>query len=202
MTSVVPRGLEAYVRILHPFIGPFDGQGRPDLSPRDIAANLDRELHPLAPVDQLIEGLDEAGIEQLDIQLPIPGAIPTTIAQVLADVLGEHTSTPELCYFAIWEGKAGLRPRQGIGAAFQIPGRRMFLYSAPTNAATERFDCESLASAYPPNLWWPADHAWCVATEIDHRCTYVGCDRAAAHELLTHPGLDAFEVQPDDMPWG
>lgn len=202
VTSVLPSGFEAFLRVLHPFAGPFDGQDRPELACGELAARLGRQLRPLAPVDQLIEGLDETALERLDVILPTPGALPTTIAHSIVDVLGRHTAMPKVCYFAVWEGYGGLHPRQGFGAAFQIPSRRMYLYAAPIAAATERFDCESFPSAYPPNIWWAADQAWCVVTEIDYRCTYIGCDGTAARELLTHPKLDAFQVQPHDIPHG
>jgi hypothetical protein len=48
-------------------------------------------------------------------------------------------------------------------------------------------------SQYTPSLWWPDDHAWCVATEIDFEFTYVGGSFALIDELLTHP---EFKVQP------
>ena len=201
VTSMVPSGFEVYVRVLHPFIGPFDGTDRPDLAGGELAARFGCEFRPLAPIDQLIEGMDEKILEKFDVILPDPGAIPTRVAQGVADVLGRHTGTPEQCYFAIWEGYGGLRPSQGFGAPFEIPARRMLLYSAPIAAATEQFDSDSLVSAYHPNLWWPADHSWCVATDIDYRCTYIGCDRATAQQLLSRSDIEVFEVQPTDTPW-
>ena len=44
------------------------------------------------------------------------------------------------------------------------------------------------------NLWWPADRAWCVATEIDFAWTYVGGTRAVVDALLADPRLDAVET--------
>jgi hypothetical protein len=40
------------------------------------------------------------------------------------------------------------------------------------------------------NLWWPDDHAWCVATEIDLDSTYVGASEACIEELLANSKLE------------
>jgi hypothetical protein len=47
-----------------------------------------------------------------------------------------------------------------------------------------------------PNLWWPDDHAWCVATEIDLKSTYVSCDEACAAEILARAELEALTIDP------
>jgi hypothetical protein len=41
-----------------------------------------------------------------------------------------------------------------------------------------------------PNLWWPADRSWCIASEIDLPWTYVG----GSEELITAV-LDAAELE-------
>lgn len=46
------------------------------------------------------------------------------------------------------------------------------------------------------NLWWPDDHAWCVATEIDINTTYIACSEACRDDILAMPELEAFEVNP------
>jgi hypothetical protein len=44
------------------------------------------------------------------------------------------------------------------------------------------------------NLWWPADHAWCVATEIDLDSTYVGGSEACIEELLANSELEVARL--------
>jgi hypothetical protein len=44
-----------------------------------------------------------------------------------------------------------------------------------------------------PNLWWPADRAWCVASDIDLPSTYLGGTRALVEEV---PGDDRLEAVP------
>jgi hypothetical protein len=46
------------------------------------------------------------------------------------------------------------------------------------------------------SLWWPDDHAWCVATEIDFVTTYIGCDERCSDEILRLDDVESFEVDP------
>jgi hypothetical protein len=43
-----------------------------------------------------------------------------------------------------------------------------------------------------PNLWWPDDRSWCVASEIDFPYTYVGGSSKLIEEILAHPLLEAL----------
>ncbi|MDO5494425.1 MAG: hypothetical protein Q4G64_01765, partial [bacterium] len=53
-----------------------------------------------------------------------------------------------------------------------------------------------------PSLWWPADRAWCVATEIDFDSTLVGGSAAAIDAVLASPDLEALPIHPDiDLTW-
>jgi hypothetical protein len=46
-----------------------------------------------------------------------------------------------------------------------------------------------------PNIWWPEDRAWVVATEIDDWTTYVGGTKACVEDLLAS---EVLEVVPSD----
>ena len=50
---------------------------------------------------------------------------------------------------------------------------------------------------HSPNLWWPDDRAWCVATEIDLAWTYVGGSAALIDDVLASAALEAQPVSPD-----
>lgn len=47
------------------------------------------------------------------------------------------------------------------------------------------------------NLWWPDDHAWCVATDIDFSWTYLAGTEALADELTNHPKLEVIRTRLD-----
>jgi hypothetical protein len=48
-----------------------------------------------------------------------------------------------------------------------------------------------------PNLWWPDDRSWCVASEIDFPYTYVGGPTKLIEEILAHPLLEALPATVD-----
>ncbi|HEX3394170.1 MAG TPA: hypothetical protein VHS52_06550 [Acidimicrobiales bacterium] len=85
-------------------------------------------------------------------------------------------------------------------ARMQLPGRDYLLLAGPLSAALrigwhmrpDRFDTQS------PNLFWPADRAWCAASEIDFDSTLVGGTAELVDAILATPALDAWAVRPDD----
>ncbi|MGX1805083.1 hypothetical protein ACWIGI_05160 [Nocardia sp. NPDC055321] len=53
-----------------------------------------------------------------------------------------------------------------------------------------------------PQLLWPADHAWVLATEIDFDSTIIAGDRALIDAVLADNGFEAFEIAEDsDLSW-
>jgi hypothetical protein len=59
---------------------------------------------------------------------------------------------------------------------FRVPAREYRLLAGPIDAVAESVVDSPWSQS--PNLWWPHDHAWCVATEIDLNTTYIGCTEA------------------------
>lgn len=49
-----------------------------------------------------------------------------------------------------------------------------------------------------PNIWWPEDRSWCVASEIDFDSTLVAGSGALVSELTAIPNLESFPVYPND----
>jgi len=58
-------------------------------------------------------------------------------------------------------------------------------------------DLAAPLGAQTPSLWWPQDHAWCVATEVDFKTSYIGADRRCAQGLVSLPGVEVATVSPD-----
>ncbi|MGC3995916.1 MAG: hypothetical protein QM779_17670 [Propionicimonas sp.] len=53
-----------------------------------------------------------------------------------------------------------------------------------------------------PALIWPADHAWCVASEIDFDSTIVAGPRDLVDAVLAAPAVEALEVpEHGDLTW-
>jgi hypothetical protein len=221
VTSIVPGGFDAYVRLLHPIGAGKDTESRGRWS--DVAAwsgqalDRDSQFHAIA--------VSQDGSEQPP---PWPGATPhqgslePDDAGALIDVLGRHTTTPARCWFCIWEGygwggEASLAHRAELaghladppipaevlaGPRVQLPWRDYFLYSGPIDVALAFVDSE----AQTPNLFWPEDRAWCVASEIDLSSTYVGGSGRLADELVADHRVEALAAEPTDAtsrvaPW-
>ena len=77
-----------------------------------------------------------------------------------------------------------------------LPCRDYLLFEGPLEGATDFGTYLTKEHFLPqsPNLFWPDDHAWCVATEIDLYCTLVGGSHALADSLTANPALEAWRV--------
>jgi hypothetical protein len=152
---------------------------------------------------------------------PEVGNLPAPVLATLLDVLGRATGGGE-CYHALWEGHGWL---DGTGVSFLVfegsppalppppalpeevlagprlvlPAREHLLFRGPLGAARSIGDHASgRFSPQSPNLLWPEDRSWCVATEIDFDSTLVAGPQALVDAVLAEPGLEAWPVGPDD----
>jgi hypothetical protein len=119
---------------------------------------------------------------------PEVGYLPEELRQALVAALRRHTTTPDRCWFAVWEGYGGLGHDVRSGATFDVPGRRYYVLAGPIECVAGFAD--------GPNLWWPDDRAWCVATEVDLNTTYIGGSEACSRELVERPELEALQIDP------
>jgi len=46
--------------------------------------------------------------------------------------------------------------------------------------------------------WWPDDHAWCVASEIDFPYTYVGGSQELIAAIIDDPAIEALPATDTD----
>ena len=187
-----------------------------DLSPATwVLAALEGDQRP-----GRVGGFVPAGFEAYGRILHPPeaaeGRLPARECGTLASLLGTFTSTPGTCWFCVWDG-------YGVGGSPLIRTRPRIAYlRARARARIERSrrdrwfrslprvhtrtrdyllfrgDVASAATFWPsPNIWWPQDRAWCVATDIDARSTYLGGGRACVDGVLSSNSLEAMEVSID-----
>jgi hypothetical protein len=127
----------------------------------------------------------------------------------LSQVLDAHTSTPTWIWYCMWDGYAWMHGGAAVsgrppgvapldvqaGGRVRLPAREYYLYSGDLSVA---FALMADPWRLQPNLWWPQDHAWCVATEIDLVVTYVGGSMALVESIAGDSTFHARPVTPDD----
>jgi hypothetical protein len=219
VAAIVPGGFPAYVRVLHPARG---AEGRP-VRWAEVAAWSGRTMHPLAQFHAISRPAASAptGPRPWDGEDPQDGNLPAELLRILCTTLAEHTSTPKSCWFCLWNGYGWLygSPSVGVigdrgsipvppafpaevleGPRVRLPGRDYLLFAGSLAAAPQLGWTSPGGGFFPqsPNLFWPQDHAWCVASEIDLFCTLVAGSEALAEALVGDPRLEAWRVQPAD----
>lgn len=216
--SVVPAGFDAYARIFHPAWRSEVGT-LIEVRWSEVAEWSGRTVH--------------AEMQFHSISMPIParhtgpypwsgeprlGVLSVQQASALIGLLAKHTSTPDHCWFCLWDGYGYLTgaiaplvarvsdhgysgrpvpPRSAIRpprpklktSRVRLPGRDYLLFTGPVAKGEGCVD--------GPNLWWPEDRSWCVASEIDFPYTYVGGSNKLIEEILAHRLLEALPATLD-----
>lgn len=193
--ALVPAVFEAYARIFHPAVR-YAGDDDIEVPWSEVAAHNGTAAHPLIQWNALTRGPVESQPPVWD-DGPSEGHLPVAVAARLSDVLRAHTATPEDCLFGRWDGfgydlpRPDLPPRLLLRGGHDVVLVRGTVTDAVRNLAPEPHEQSA-------NLWWPADRAWCVVTDIDLMSSYVGGTQACVDELLAAPGLESAPAAPAD----
>jgi hypothetical protein len=209
--SVIPRGFEAYCRIFHPVRK--SAPGRDSASWAEVAAGNGIIVHPEMQIHTISHPVGSGPPPPYDLndyrnELDW-GELPLPERAVLVDVLRTATTTPHRCWFCIWEGFGF--DFDGVPERVQLPHRDYVLYGGPIDLALAALDTgppdidaelrHQPWDTHSPNLWWPEDRAWFVATEIDYAWTYVGGTTTLIESVLASDGLEALPAQLTDQPF-
>ena len=216
--SVIPAGFAAYARILHPASASRDWVPV-DVRWSTVASWSGRTVHPEMQFHAIASPIEPG---ETDGPMPWSGeprlgVLSKAQMTALADVLPAFTSTPKACWLCLWDGygyvtgavfsfqfaqgpapAAARRPRRwnlsmpvpkGRGnlpdrKRVRLPARDYLLFRGSIANAEGWED--------GPNLWWPDDHAWCVASEIDLPYSYVGGPQNLIDAILAHPAIEAL----------
>jgi hypothetical protein len=199
VVSLVPASFSQYVRVFHPAyrgIGPH----RLAVAWAEIASANGMRMHAGVQLGSITgsERYEWEGQPGVFDQPPETGSLPPELLEPLLDVLARHTGAPGACYFAVWDGLAWLPPEVRSAPTFSVARRTYHLLTGPVEAVRELADAwQPFGAPQSPNLWWPRDRAWCVATEVDLKTTYIGADHSCAQELISLPVVEAATVAPD-----
>jgi hypothetical protein len=188
-----------------------------DVRPSDEveeAAWIGPRLHPFEAFDAgsvIPTGFDSYA--RLDHEQP--GLLPQNAAAALIEILPAQGDI----WIALWEGYGFLYPEQGIKwltasskseppseppvlpwrtppypdrrrRRIKLPHRNYLLYRGPASQIAGWME--------GPNLWWPDDRSWCVASEIDLAWTYVGGAESLIARVMAEPKLGAKPLSLDE----
>jgi hypothetical protein len=221
VTLQVPHGFEAYARVFHPF---FKGIDRRKTRWAEVAAACGTTPHREMQWGSIAKGFSretnqppfegEMDHDDLDALCEILAAYSADPAHCFFG----------LCIIECWEDSFDedelrlhpmLRHPMGrdhivlegpLAAVDQIveepkPGtsHRAFVAHIPPGEEppTEEEIAEAWKSRGTPNLIWPADHSWLVASEVDFDSTLVGGRRDLIDAIVASADLEAWEVEPD-----
>lgn len=219
--SFVPHGFEAYARILHPVPRGPDAWA----TWADVCAAGGRRPHALMQWDTISRAAEErarsAGPSSHPWvgEPPEPGNLDSAALTALCDVLARHTRPGEGCVFALWDGYGWIQGTPSVvlvdrrtpippalpqsvldGPRLHLPGRDYLLFTGTLPAAASMGWHAAPECFVPqsPNLFWPHDRSWCVATEIDLDSTVVAGTNELVRAVLAASGLEAWPVAADD----
>lgn len=125
--------------------------------------------------------------------------------QTALAALAAHTTTPDDCYIAYWEGWGEHAFPAEVWAAprLSLP-HRDYIVLRGTAA-----DLVGGSGSWPdpPHrsvpgrqaFVWPADHAWCVTADVDPHFACIGAGRDAIAELVTSTDLDIVPIEPGSV---
>ena len=205
VAGTVPGGFAAYARVFHPARaqllgwrqdGPVTVESR-SLRWEELAETRGTVAHPLMQWASVLAGYrnpvwNEPGWHYED---PLVGALPAGTLAEVSRVLACHTRTPGQCFAGLWDGYGWVA---GSGQ-LQLPLRDYVVFAGDLAVFGEqgwqgRTGWDPIQS---PNLLWPADAAWFLASEIDFDSTIIGGPAELIRDLQQAAGLEAMEVPPD-----
>jgi hypothetical protein len=217
VTGMVGPDFESYARIFHPVDDGPDAQRW-----ADVAELNGRIMHASAEWDRINSSPEDFGDASAFSGDPRLGNLEVPALSALCDTLAGHTSTPERCWFAVWDGWGWQHPGAfGVlrsstsseplspvesappawqldltGPTFALPGRDYRLFGGPVAAATRVGHWVTREWFIPqsPSIIWPADHSWWVATEVDADSTLVGGSRQLITDITNSPLLEALAI--------
>ena len=193
--ALLPGGFPAYARLFHPAY--LDGDEEQPVRWSTVASWTGRTVHPLMQFRR-IANLSEDPRNPPWGYHPQVGSIPERECRTLVEALRGFTSTPGSCYFCLWEGYGNIDTRlYKAGSRVRAPGRDYLLFSGPIDSIMAFFAGDGPFWKDSPNIWWPEDRAWCVATDIDLYDTYVGGSQECIEAVLSNPELEALPTTLD-----
>jgi hypothetical protein len=154
---------------------------------------------------------------------PPIGAMDIQTLDALCRIFVSYTEDPSSCYFGLctiqgwleafsadelkpllslpWERDHVVvaSPLSGVDQIFRKPAAvQMSFVSKQDDDVVSIPSPADLKWREAPNLIWPANRTWLVASEVDFDSTLVGGSAELIEAIIKSPDLEAWQVQPTD----
>lgn len=183
--SLVPVVFEAYARVFHPAWAPSPRKDTP-LRWDAVAAWSGRTMHALAQWESLSVPATSTDAAPPFEAPPDTNGLHAEGLGALCEVLAAHTRTPDDCCIGVWEGYGWPVETCAGPDVLDLENRVYLVARGPLTLALD-IGWDAFApprNSEPPNLLWPADRAWFVASDTDLDSTYFGGSAALVEALL------------------
>jgi hypothetical protein len=225
--GVIPAGFAGYARILHPPADEHGGLASWS-QVCEVTGRTAHPLMQWRAISTAPQAGAQPGARSWPGRDPEVGTLPSAALADVLDILAGFTADPGDCYHAVWDGWGWLHasgttifayhesdprpvhppppvppalPAEVLaGPRLSHPGRDYLLFHGPLRAAVGIGYQVTTRWWQPrsPNLLWPADGSWLLATEIDFDSTLVGGSTELIAELQQTDALEAWPVGADD----
>jgi hypothetical protein len=216
--SWVPEVFDAYARVFYPIVrsgirvgDQIVSRDPPTLRWSDVAARNGWVVHPEMAAEAVVRPAPGGVMDPDDVGASDVGlTLEKEQFAALASILAKHTRTPDVTWFGLWEGygdlMVGWSPTPGrrevhqVGrpSVLELPDRNYLLYRAPMSAWTVFRAADHFQV---PDLWWPEDRSWFVATDTDFHWLYVGGTTQCIAEIVASQEMEALFTSPDHCSW-
>jgi hypothetical protein len=214
----IPDVFEAYLRIFHP-VRDRDGTAT---SWAEVAHKMGRTAHRQMQWHSIVGAREAHSLvgSSWPGTRPALGQLQPQPLRVLCEGLAYHTREPATCFFGLSTIFGGVEELAADKPLLRFSHREFVILSGPLSAVVNvgippspaSFSAglgvgmnSSMARHGPhdlmlqsPNLMWPADRAWYVASEFDFDSTLVGGSEGLIDELMADPRLETMVVHPED----
>ena len=199
LRSLLPNGFSEYARVFHPaYLG---GEEEHPVRWSTVASWAGRTVHPQTLFERIAGLSEDPSVMYEDPPWgshPQIGPIPEAECRTLVELLRNFTSAPGSCFFCLWEGYGNIDTRLYKAVSrVRAPGRDYLLFRGPIDAIMAFIARDGPFWGDSPNIWWPEDRAWCVATDIDLYETYVGGSQECIEAVLSNPSLESLPTTLD-----
>jgi len=139
------------------------------------------------------------GQRKAQVELPPDHLSDLEQSKRALNLLAQHTTTADRCYFCIWDGygNISLEAIPGKQTILELPHRSYTFMEGPIDALhTWETDLGQGTPFEPPAIVWPADHSWCFLSDVDPHWAGIGASAEAISQLLDDPTLDIVAADP------